>query len=52
VSNGFIKVDILDQIKGPLRKVVERKNEAHTTLLEFLEGSLCRMDDKISWKNV
>jgi hypothetical protein len=48
VSNGFIKVDILDPIKEPLRKVVERKNEVHTTLLEFLEGNLCRMDHSIS----
>jgi hypothetical protein len=48
VSNGFIKVDILDLIKEPLRKVVVRKNETYTTLLEFLEGSLCRMDYSIS----
>ena len=51
-SNGFIRVDILDLIKELLIKVAERKNETHTTLLEFLEGCLCRMDDTISWKDV
>jgi hypothetical protein len=48
VSNGFIKVDILALIKEQLRKVVERKNETHTTLLEFLEGYFCWMDNSIS----
>jgi hypothetical protein len=51
VSNGFIKVDTLDPIKEPSRKV-ERKNETQNSLLEFLEGSLCRMDDTISRENV
>jgi hypothetical protein len=46
-SNGFIKVVILDPIKEPLRKVMERKNEAYTTLLEFLEGYFCCMDNSI-----
>jgi hypothetical protein len=52
VSNGFIKVDILGLIKGPSRKVVGRKNETFTTLLEFLEGYFCRMDNKISRENI
>ena len=53
MSNGFIKVDILAPIKEPFEKEAERKNnEIQNSLLEFLEGSLCRMDDSISWKDV
>jgi hypothetical protein len=52
VSSGFIKVIILATIKELFEKVVERKNETQNSLLEFLEGSLCRMDDTISRENV
>ena len=52
MSNGFIKVDILAPTKERLKKVERKNNEKDTTLLEFLEGSLCRMDDSISRKDV
>jgi hypothetical protein len=52
VSNGFIRVDILDPIKEPFEKVVERKNETISTLLELLEGYFYCMDDTLSWKDV
>jgi hypothetical protein len=51
VLNGFIRMDTLDPIKEPLKEV-GRKNEAYTTLLEFLESYFCWMDDSISWKDV
>jgi hypothetical protein len=47
VSNGFIRMDTLDPIKELLKKV-GRKNEVHTTLLEFLESYFYCMDYSIS----
>jgi hypothetical protein len=41
-------MDIHDPIKEPFEKVVERKNETHTTLLEFLESYFYCMDYSIS----
>jgi hypothetical protein len=41
---------ILARIKALSRKV-KRKSETYTTLLELLEGSLCRMVDTLSRKD-
>ena len=46
-----IKHNISDPPKFPQIKIPENINEK-ITLLEFLESSLCGMDDKISWENV
>jgi hypothetical protein len=51
VSNGFIKVVILAPIKEPSRKVERKNNEIQNSLLEFLEGNLCRVVDTLSWKD-
>jgi hypothetical protein len=52
VSNGFIKVDILAPIKEPSGKVERKNNETQNSLLELLEGYLCRVVDTLSWKDV